>query len=821
MQTESLQKVMKRSIEAQIKINTIVVYLVIVALFVGLFAYIYSFRDNLDEQKRNIELYSAELNAAESLITQINKTQSDVNLFVSTKDSVYKNKYIDNLSIIKLSIDSLKSKSVISSHGQTLEKIDSLLSKKGEIVGQLNEALLQKDLLENINGFLKRYRPNEFNSLLSNKQVQRQDTVIAKAAPKKSFWKKMGDLFSSKTGIDSMKVKSQETAEMKANHSLKLQNDELGRKIKKYVRRASHDYITQLVGIENRVNDLITADQEISTKISSLLIGYYSQIIHSRFEEIHRSDLLIRQNNNYTLIGGLLALIPIIVSLITILHNVNKGKRARLELENANARIREVMDSRHQLLLSISHDIKTPLNSIMGSLDLNKSGGSINSSSISSMHNSGKHILSLLDNLLGFSSMEQGKLALQNTPFHLYELCAEIQDMFSPLCEKKGLRFETQFSFDHRLIIDGDSLKLKQIIINLLSNAVKYTLKGDVKFSVSYQGNDIFVSVQDSGVGVAKDKLHKMFEPFVRVEENNSVADGTGFGMYVVKGLVELFGGTIKADSVVGKGTAFTLSIPAHSLAEGCDRGKIKHVLFIDDDPALLLTLKSMATQLGHAADTCQSIAELKKRMSSIRNYDLVLTDMEMGSSSGLDVLDCVRKVNSDIPVVLMTARSEINDEQVKLMGFASCLPKPISLDVFSILLGKPDDGNSVGNNENDAALERFSGLIQMLGNHRESVSKVLSAFVENSQKDMLELQKAAEAAEFELAQQKCHKILSMYMQIDSEGNAIHLLKKMDSSRNADQRCYRGWQDDVKSIVQSTKELVADIEKYLSNQKSV
>ena len=172
----------------------------------------------------------------------------------------------------------------------------------------------------------------------------------------------MGDLFSSKTATDSLKVKSQETAETKTKNSLQRQKDELGAKIKKYVSRASHDYISQLVGIENKVNDLITADQEISAKISSLLISYYSQIIHSRFEEIHRSDTLIRQNNNYTLIGGLIALIPIIVSLITILHNVNKGKRARLDLENANARIRDVMDSRHQLLLSVSHDIKTPLN---------------------------------------------------------------------------------------------------------------------------------------------------------------------------------------------------------------------------------------------------------------------------------------------------------------------------------------------------------------------------------------------------------------------------------------------------------------------------
>ncbi|MBP1617202.1 MAG: sensory transduction histidine kinase [Bacteroidetes bacterium] len=807
---------MKRSIEAQIKINTVIVYLIIVVLFISMFAYIYSFRTNLDEQKRNIELYSAELNAAESLISQVNKTQSDVNLFVATKDSAYKNKFIDNLSHIRLSIDSLKSKSVSSSHEKTLETIDSLLTQKGDIVGQLNKALEEKDLLENINGFLKHYRPNELNSLLTNKQVQRQDTIITKAAPKKNFWKKMGDLFSTKTATDSLNIKSQETEETKTKRLLQHEKDEMARKIKKYVQRASHDYIAQLVGIENRVNDLITADQEISTKISSLLINYYSQIINARFEEIHRSDRLIRQNNNYTLIGGLIALIPIIISLITILHNVNKGKRARQDLENANARIREVMESRHQLLLSISHDIKTPLNSIMGSLDLNKGGGAVNSSSVSSMHNSGKHILSLLDNLLGFSSIEQGRLALQNVPFHLYELCVELQEMFVPLCEKKNLSFETQFNFDPSQVIDADNLKLKQVIINLLSNAVKYTLKGGVKLSVSYSGNNILVLVQDSGVGVAKDKLNKIFEPFVRLEENNSIAEGSGFGMYVVKGLVELFGGTIKADSVVGKGTTFSLVIPADAVPSGNTQRKTKHILLVDDDPALLLTLKSMTLQLGHQAETCQSIDELKKQIASMGKYDLVLTDMEMGVNSGLDSLEYIRKANADIPVILMTARSEINDEQVKLMGFTSCLPKPISSDVLSILLGESDNKTSAAVPEKTEGEVRFYELSQMLGNDKDAIAGVLSAFVENSQKDLASLQKAAKGKDFETAQQKCHKMLSMFMQIDSENQAIDLLKKMDSSRNTAPKSYQGWRADVKSIVKLTEELVEDIKKYLS-----
>ncbi len=804
---------MKRSIETQIKINTVIVYLIVVALFVSIFAYIYSFRNNIDKQKKNIELYNAELLGAESLVQQINNAQGDVNLYVVTKDKSYEKSYEKSLHRLRASIDSIKSKTIIPSQVATLVTIDSLLSKKGEIVSQLNGILTQKDLLGDVNSFLKKYKPNELNTFFTFKtQVAIKDTVIAKPVKKKSFWKKMGDLFSSKTTIDTVKINAEKTEIMKEKKELEKMKDELTPKIKKYVQHASHDYISQLVEIEIKINDLVGADQEISSKISTLLINYYSQIIHARFDEIQQSDALIKQNNNYTMIGGLIALIPIILSLITILRNVNKGKRARLELENANAKIREIMDSRHQLLLSVSHDIKTPLNSIMGNLDMTKSGAVIDPADLHSMQNSGKHILSLLDNLLGFSSIEQGKLVLQKTPFHLSELCVEIQEMVSPLCKKKNLQFQTQFDFDEELVVDTDGLKLKQIIINLLSNAVKYTANGGVKLQVTYNNNNIHVQIQDSGVGINKEQLNKIFDPFVRVKENNSYAEGMGFGLYVVKGLVELFEGNIQVDSIVGKGTTFDVVIPANRIS--LDKAKVenKRILFIDDDSSLLSTLKSMTQQLGHQADACQSIQELKSKLSS-EKYDLVVTDMDMGVVSGLDSLEAIRKISSDIPVVLMTARAEADSEKVKLMGFSSFLPKPISLDMLSILFGK-SNSKPTRHEEYSGFEDKFPDLSQMLGNDKDAIQEVLTIFVENSKKDIQELESAIVNHDFDSAQHKCHKMLSMFMQINPQNFAIPLLKKMDSARGLDAN-YKGWEQDVKSIIGYTKELVDTISEYL------
>ena len=181
---------MRKSIEAQIKINTVVVYLIVVVLFVGMLVYIYCFRADLKTQKENIERYNAQLLTAQGLINQIEKAQLDVNLYVATKDSSYKKSYIQNITQVRTVIDSLKAENINSpSIMNTLETLDSLLLVKGELVTQLNEAIVEKDLLADVKQFLGNYKPKELTAIfLQKKQFERKDSVITKNAPKKSFF---------------------------------------------------------------------------------------------------------------------------------------------------------------------------------------------------------------------------------------------------------------------------------------------------------------------------------------------------------------------------------------------------------------------------------------------------------------------------------------------------------------------------------------------------------------------------------------------------------------------------------------------------------
>jgi signal transduction histidine kinase/DNA-binding NarL/FixJ family response regulator len=778
-------------------------------------AYIYSLRSNLDEQKRNVEVYNAELVTAEKLIDEINAAQSEVNLYVATKDTLHHRLFKKKLALIQLTIDKLMQvSSTHSTPDETLEKIDSLLIEKGLIVTELNGVLVQKDLLENVNEFLRKYKNGQLETLFVKKQTEVKDSIVTKSPPKKGFWRKVGTLFSSKAEQDTTKISSQKSEESRS-HKKEKKNDDLS-KVKRFVQQASSDYIMQLVEIEDRVSDLVAADQEISFKISTLLINYYSQIIHNRFDEIHASDTLIRKNNNYTIAGGIVALIQIIISLITILRNVNKGKQARIDLENANKRIRQVMESRHQLLLSISHDIKTPLNSIMGNLDMQKEQGTVGAPYVNSMINSGKHILALLDNLLGFSSIEQGKLAVQFSPFHLFALGVEIRDMFVPLCEKKNLVFDCKFQFDRNLVLNSDSLKLKQIMINILSNAVKYTVKGRVSLSINFENDMLSLKIEDTGVGIPKDQLDKIFEPFVRIRDNSVLAEGMGFGMYVVKGLLAMFGGTIEVDSQQGVGSKFLLSIPAQKIAEPDSSGDSRKILIIDDDPALLLTLQAMVGQLKHEARICVNMDELERLLPDIAQYDLVITDMEMGAFSGLDSLEKIRRFSATIPVVLMSARSELQEEQVGRMGFSACLPKPISIDVLSVLIGRVPQAKiqTVPGQDVLCRSSQFDTLSEMFGTDKKTIAEILTAFALSSRKDVLDLLELVKKDDFEAAQQKCHKMLSMFMQVDPHNQIIPILKKMDSSRGHN-GIYPDWKNAIREVIQATNLLIDKMENYL------
>ena len=442
------------------------------------------------------------------------------------------------------------------------------------------------------------------------------------------------------------------------------------------------------------------------------------------------------------MVGGIVALGLILLFILLIIYDVNKGKEAR-------ERLREVMESRHKLLLSVSHDIKSPLGSILGYLEL----GRQEDEDIKSMQNSARHILALLENLLEFSSLEQGSLQLTSSTFSLDELNEEISQMFIPLATKKELYFSSSLN-SARLI--SDPMKIKQIIINLVSNAIKYTSEGTIRLQTTYDEGLLTIVVSDTGAGIPDDKLEEIYEPFSRVESNNALAHGTGLGMYVVKGLIELLGGTIQVRSQVDKGTKVTVTIPCSEAKVRIQKGT-KKIAVYDDDPVMAQIAGNMLIQLGH------------KVVDS--DCDVILTDMEMGDRTGMDILASA----GSIPVVVMTGHSDFTAEKAAQLGFEAFLPKPFTLESLREIFG---EGETVGNSFLD---EDDEGIMEM--------------FRTSTTENHRLLKEALAYDDFNKAQAVCHKMIPMFVLL---GYPDEALRRMDAQRG---QSYEGWRDDVKIVL--------------------
>ena len=178
------------------------------------------------------------------------------------------------------------------------------------------------------------------------------------------------------------------------------------------------------------------------------------------------------------------------------------------------------------------------------------------------MKNSAEHILSLLTNLLNFSRLDQGKEVAILSKFNMETLCDELVEMFTPLAENKQLTFVYDKRLNENTNVKTDALKIKQILSNLLSNAIKYTIKGKITFKVSNNNKEIIFNIVDEGIGIPHDKLEEIFKPFSRVDNNESLIEGNGFGLCVVKGLIDLINGTIEVKSEPDKGSQFLVKIP-------------------------------------------------------------------------------------------------------------------------------------------------------------------------------------------------------------------------------------------------------------------
>jgi len=405
-------------------------------------------------------------------------------------------------------------------------------------------------------------------------------------------------------------------------------------------------------------------------------------------------------------IGKDLCLLTMMVDITARKYAEEEMRKARNEAEKANL-------AKSEFLSRMSHELRTPMNSILGFAQL-MSMGELNPAhkkGVNHIISSGTHLLTLINEILDISRIEAGRITLSLEPVQLSSVIHEMIDIIQPNASKRNLRVEFEQSPSNLLYVKADRQRLKQVLLNLINNAVKYnreegsvTLRTELHQVFAPDATMVRVSVTDSGVGISQEEFSKLFLPFERIGAERSDTEGTGLGLAVVKKLMDVMGGTVGVESVVGKGSTFWIELPQ---AEGMEkqiaraleasekdmisREKKGTILYIEDNISNadlvheILENHRPAIQLVTSMYGSQAV-----KLASEIHPDLILLDLDLPDMHGSQVLAKLKEDNEtcQIPVAIISADAMPQMvEQLMLAGAEDYLTKPLDIIGFLVMI--------------------------------------------------------------------------------------------------------------------------------------
>ncbi|MBR3040999.1 MAG: response regulator [Lachnospiraceae bacterium] len=482
---------------------------------------------------------------------------------------------------------------------------------------------------------------------------------------------------------------------------------------------------------------------------------------------------LKEEKENWLLIGAVSAglLILFIIDMIYMMFLNKRLMSTAKEADSANK-------AKTDFLSTMSHDIRTPMNAIIGFTAIaEKNLGDVESTeeSLRKISLASNHLLTLINDILDISKVESGKLKLSPLTFSIVETVENLVNISQPMIKEKNIEFSFHINRMEKEYLYTDQLRLNQIYINILSNAIKYTEPGgsvcvDLREEESPSSGCVRLVyvVSDTGIGMSPEFIETMYQPFSRqIDSRVNSIQGTGLGLAITKQMVELMGGTIECESEQGKGTTFTVVLDIPVADRQREDMQLDHIdiLIVDDDEIMLETSVDTIESLGANAEQARSGLEalgmIEHRHLSGKDYDVIIVDWKMPGIDGIETINRIRsEIDTGVPILLISAYdwSDIEDK-AKEAGANGFVSKPLFkstlYDKINNLIGKeskslePEDDYSdlqglhiLVAEDNDINWEIISAMLTMFGitTDRAENGRVCVDMIREAEKDSYEL---------------------------------------------------------------------------------
>ncbi|MCM1312195.1 MAG: ATP-binding protein [Bacteroides sp.] len=680
------------------------------------------------------------------------------------------------------SIDSLAFLSADSAQIARIDTIRTLLKEKDtNIQSALRMTAHDKTIIE------ETYR-KEIAKIVSNKDSMpetpyiRHKTVTQTKSyntpnKRKGFFKRLAEVFVP-AHKDSVTVNDATTEEyVDTLYDTHIQADSVSHILKGVYENMEEANKIQQKEKERMLHKLQTNSLKLNQKINSLLYAIETEEKALIQAETEKQETL-RRNSAKILAGiSVTAILLAGIFLFAILRDITRSNRYKTELERAKEKAENLLVEREKLMLAVTHDIKAPVGSIIGYIDLLKRiiTDERQNVYVSNMESSAKHLLSLVCSLLDYHRLDANKTEKHSVAFNPHEVLESAYMSHQPYAEKKRLQLNYVCSNELNGIYIGDPFSIRQIIDNLMSNALKFTDKGEITLSGSIENGHLQISVNDTGCGISEKEYRQVFKEFTRLNSAQG-KEGFGLGLSITKKLVHLLGGEIGVKSKVDKGSCFYVSIPIKKRdakpipsddipkEKESDTESIRtiHAIIIDDDRIQLHLTTAMLNSTPHISVTvCEHPEELFQQLQE-KTFDVILTDIQMPSMNGFELLEKVKSSDKErgksLPVIAITARCDMDENFLCEKGFAGSLNKPFTRKELQEVIYKVCRTD----------IPNFSAMTAFAMDDKEAAEEIIQTFISETENNLSQMKQMESEGNRSAIASIAHKMRPMFVMLNA-----------------------------------------------------